>query len=1139
MNKKRSELLRLFVIVALLAMSVGVVLVYSAKVDSSSQQSNPIFVKGADNSSVNFTITVSSGSNTVRYVGVNRPASYSTINCPDSNPPSWTCNKASANLIAFTNNDGITAGNSAQFMLNATSGATSGNVSFTINTFENTAGTTAQNNTIMNVTVDDEAPTISIVNVTSGTFLVTNFSNNNTFLPKNALIINATVLSSIGPVAQGGVALYVNITNASSHVKFQPVLPHPTLAETFLHQVQMENTTVITTVAGRFNATIPSNLIENGSIVAFVIVANDTAGNLNVTNYSLSGYTESFMGFNVTIDDAAPQLSIAGFDDAFDAQPDNITTSNQTHNWSIFVDNSGGAAIHSVFMNVSGTLTEMASGGQNIYNISERSLWNLGLTQGDVNLTINFLANDSAGNLNDTFTLELLVDDPEVNFAVFSNVSNNFTTNNVTIINITFTLINGTINSTGAVANQSNVTIHGPNDLYFNMTRGGDAGGIRDNIGAANQSIHHSTWFSSIETLSNNGSTWSNLSSLGCTDISDDGGVCQLQIVWSDIFGRLNNTNISITIDNHPPNIYNSSLDGASDQNAVGVQTNRIVVVKSTDLLNITVNVENNVENVLVRNNSNKNSDLLANSTVMAAGGERNYSAEIRPGEFCVGEGECLITFYANDSALNFNQTNTTNITVIVDDTAPTVGRYGGIAANTAVSGFLMSNFSGLDTGDNILAANISGTNQSTFRGFTLVDGGVLVKGSAIFNLTVNVSDEFTNVTLVSAANSTFMNFTLGESSEQWHGVNSSNELCGLTGNIIETTCLLTFTAKDNVSNTNSTTTLLLRIDSEAPRVSNLTTNLSSAFTNDLSREINFSVDIIDANLGEFNVTLNGTSHVQMNRTDSSESNSTKVKYWVVTTLTTLGCSDGAACTISITANDSVNNVNDSINIQVTGDTSAPAVLSRTANAIFKTANPLIHANTSGPADCRYATNGPDNYSQMASQFDTQGTKNNSFVASNLRDKANYAYDISCVDLNGIAAADLVGNKQATFDVDTTSLWNITIGATGALSATADYFTLSNKFYKFELVNTNVLTTTSLNGGTFNVTNVLASITGTDGPVGDNNNLSILYAYNRTGDSWTSFVPGRTSGNDFTNFTSDVMDYYVNLSNANERLEIG
>jgi len=1225
LHQKRSELLRLFVIVALMAVSVGIILVQSAKVDSSPQQSSPIFVNSSVNSSTNFTITVSAGSNTVRYIGINKPASYSDINCADlvpvdSSGNSFVCTEVTTSLVKYTSNDGLTAGNSVGVKINATSGAASGNVSFTINTFEDASGTTAQNNTIVNVTVDDEAPLISSINVTSGTLILTNDTIANgtgrTFVAKNALVINATITSNLAAV--NTVILSYNVSNDTVSWDNQSLSLHPTGGA---NTITMSNTTVIDEANGLFNATIPVSDISNGSVVFFVIVASDTIGNENVTNDTTNYEGISLYTFNLTVDDAAPTAlapTTGGLnniiDDNFDAVPDNITNSTVLHNFSIVVVDSSGVGVYSVWINVSGTHTLMASrGADNLYNATG-TLQGLGASAGDQNLTIYFITNDSVGNQDNSLSINLLVDDPDFAFTVYSNATNNFTTSNNTIINITAT-INANLNITDAT---SNVTINGPNNIMHNMTlmTTTTSWGAVGNV--ISQLFYQSTWFSSVahtEHLDNasetNGTgTWSNLSDFGCElqgigDVAgDDGDACSLKITWVDIFGLESSSNITITVDNVAPIVVNLTVSNVTDTSTNFATTDNFVT-RASSILNFSVNAYNNVQNVTIHNSTN--AAQSTNATVLNSGGETNYSIQLSTDDLCGSavEGACTVNFSVTDQALNSNTSASTILKLTIDESVPLVGSF-------AINGTVSSSYS-------------------------YVPGafGMVVRSDTELEINTTLTDQQSSVIQANFGNTTLRNMTLTNQDANFTNVSVLSNYGCPAG--VETECLLAVQVADNVSLSNNSINLTFIVDDLAPRVANFTTNLTFAHSVTSSGMlINFSVNITDIALPNWNVSIGNTTLLRMNKSDSTTDNSTSVVWWADVSLSAIGCTTDGNCTVHVVANDSAGNVNDSVQISVNLDSSTistvgmnisptgtisdntptlwinlttnsickyattqvpyedmtamggdgtgqhdfatsalaeglhtyyfrcadnlvvePAnvfpqsttftvdafadlvINNLTTGATFNTASPNITVNTSDLALCRYSNSGVTNYSDMSSNFDPQGgDRHNAALLSNLLDDDYNNYYVSCINSSTVHTS--VANDNVDFTVDTTSLWNITIGATGSNGVRADYFTSANKFYSFTLPNTNVLTTTSLNNNedTYNVTNVLESIVSAN-PSGVTSNLSVMFAHNTASNTWTSYIPGDQAGNDFLNFTSDVTTYYFNLSQGNERLEIG
>ncbi|MBI2137614.1 hypothetical protein HYU12_03785 [Candidatus Woesearchaeota archaeon] len=665
LKTKRSELLRLFVVFALLAVSVGIVLISAAKVDTSAQLTSPSIVRGIAqpalhnltiaNSTINFTLTVSAGSNAMVRADFNRPAAFSVINCPVLLPAGWTCTKDNGDLVRYQNADGLAAGSSATFGINGTVTAISQNVSWTIDTYENTGGTIGSNSTKANVTVDADAPLVTLLNVTDGRHMfinTTNLTDGSAWVAYRDLTFNVSVSDIFYNVVN--VSVYFNLSNVTPSGTFQP--PNPGIG----YNRSVVRLTSANPLGGYYNGTLVSTLSSTGSMpivlnstyrIYFAVVANDSAGNINITN----GTAASF--FNISVDGAAPvayfpsRVRGSGIDDLFDAAIDNITTSSTTHNFSILVYDYEGSGVKNVWINASsnllpsGVLTAMGSnncGGVAAITVTGETCWNisstlqgLGLSTGDQNATISYVLNDTVGNLNYThetpFKMYLLVDDAAFTVVVTSNATSNFTKNNATVVNIT-AIINANLNFTDSTTHLPNVTINGPHLVRYNMTFK-SAASRWNAVGLATQYLYQSTWFSSVHPSANstvligsNGSTNSTLGEFGC--INGDGVACTLQITWNDIFGRLNSSNITITIDNIAPILVNFTLENATNDvmgSKVNASGDRRVVVRSTDLLNFTVNAQNNIANVTLHNASSAST----NSTLMTAGGERNFSLQL------------------------------------------------------------------------------------------------------------------------------------------------------------------------------------------------------------------------------------------------------------------------------------------------------------------------------------------------------------------------------------------------------------------------------------------------------------------------------------------------------------------------------
>ncbi len=1209
----------------MLALTVGIIFVYSAKVDTSAQITEPRFVKGSNDTTFNFSISVDATSAAaVKRVDVNRPSAFTVVNCPVDLPAAWTCTKDNADLLRFQETiTGITAGSTVSFSVNATASGTSGNVTWSIDTYE-TSGASNLNSSKFNVTIDADAPLIynSSMNLSDGNVTLLNSSSlalPGGWVKLQDLTFNITITDTVYDNVINA-SIYYNVSNTTTpQVPFFKVFPHPDTAGSYSDAITLTSSDPAT---GRYTGTLLASAIFNGSFVTFTIVANDSVGNRNVSNLTTNTY-------NFTVDGAPPLLvDSPNITNEGDATKDNITTSSAWLNISIKVNDFGGSGVSRVEINASAT-----QGWVNMTQVGTSSTWNytgaltsLGVTAGDQNLTIHFRAFDNVSNVNGSIaTFNVLVDDDAPQFAIgFASPTNtsesllnqNFTNSLEAVLNFSIRIY-GNLNYTGSdTADRSNLTvatIMGPDGIVYNLSflsKTSTWGGI----GNADQMVYSSLWFSAQspqsggEEESSLNSTNSTLLTLGCDSISADGGVCPILINATDIFGRSNSSNISITYDNISASVTNIS------NNATG---GAVQVVRGGTIITFSVNANNNIQNVTIHNASI--SAQLNNATVLTDLGTSNYSIALSANQLCSGgiEGWCTVNFSVVDKAYNLNRSGILNAkaqlastTFIVDNSAP-----------------LVSNFL------------VEGTNQYENRTGT---GTVrLARSDLNLTITFNVSDEQTNVTQANIGNATLRNASFA-TEDIPDGFRNDSTLAnfGCPTNVEGVSCILVVHTFDNVSinsiaNENNSVNLTFQIDDLAPRVLNFSTNIANGNgrnVTSVSTVINFSVNITDANLQDHNVTISSASSIKMNKTGSfnvnatGASNSSAVTWWAMADLNSLGCTTDGDCTITVVANDSAGNVNDSVSIVVTSDSSrlainnlttdvtfntstptfyvntsvnalcrysttgvinysqmstqftsegsrhnyatlsatsdgsytyrvscvdvsgsnvatdrvtftisaAPSVLisNLTSGATFISSKPTIYVNTSGDANCRYSTTGVTNYSEMSTQFTTQGSRHNSFTLVDTLDNDYTNYKVSCVNTLGGDAA----RETATFTIDTTSLWNITIGATGALSATKDYFTQAKRFYTFKLPKTNILDTTAVNT-TFNVTNVLASVMGASPGTAATNNLSIIYAYNRTGNSWTSFVYGRAT-NTFTNFTSDVMDYYVNFTVANERIEI-
>lgn len=230
---------------------------------------------------------------------------------------------------------------------------------------------------------------------------------------------------------------------------------------------------------------------------------------------------------------------------------------------------------------------------------------------------------------------------------------------------------------------------------------------------------------------------------LGCSE-----GSCTIKFKAVDIAGNINDsTEYTFTVDDTAPAVFGANTDDSDNK------------VKSSDSINITVNVTDSVGIVSVVVNGTSMTNIAGNiwSTV-------NTTADFG----CTSDGACVLTFVATDNATNTN--SSTTLTITVDDTAPAV-----FSANTSDS-------------DNI----VNSTNSIT--------------------ISVNATD--TNNVLSVLVNGTSMS----QSGSVWSTTNATSDF----GCISDGACVLTFVATDSVTNVNSTTTLTITVDDTKPVINSV-----------------------------------------------------------------------------------------------------------------------------------------------------------------------------------------------------------------------------------------------------------------------------------------------------------------------------
>jgi hypothetical protein len=321
----------------------------------------------------------------------------------------------------------------------------------------------------------------------------------------------------------------------------------------------------------------------------------------------------------------------------------------------------------------------------------------LGCTATDGSCVLLFTATDEAGNVNNTETLSITVDD------VAPTVTVTFPSNNAILsqssINITGTAADTNTGSAGdVVINDSNFGTNTGDFANWNFTntsmvddtysvlitatdQAGNSG--TDNVTfSVDTSIPQITIQSPTNNTLATGDLDYNITaseSLDTSLVSIDGGTnMTMNNDTATHYYNLSGTHSGLSDGQHNATFWVNDSAGNSNQTTVwfGVDASNpnvsnpqsnVSVLKSSVSVRINVTMTDaNPDTVLVGNGTNQ--------TMTGIGGNV-YEINATPSGLGCSEGSCILTFYANDTAGNVNDTE--SITITVDDTAPAVSGQG------------------------------------------------------------------------------------------------------------------------------------------------------------------------------------------------------------------------------------------------------------------------------------------------------------------------------------------------------------------------------------------------------------------------------------------------------------------------------
>ncbi|MBI2143948.1 hypothetical protein HYU17_02235 [Candidatus Woesearchaeota archaeon] len=574
-SQKKGTVYSLVLLMAVAVMVVGILSVNAAYVRTITV--TPTWAgAGFANQTYNFSVTNVNGG-TITEVRITKPTNFVDVYCLSPVPAGWQCTTNGTNenpsklYVEFTTGT-LALGSSISFNISSTTASSAGENDFSVRT---TDDSNPVNTTTSTVSIDTLAPKLNLLNVSDGTRNLTGGTNFNglRFLGNASGRIDFVFLATDNESGMQQVVLYYNATNASSTDLANRIVPVD-------HRTGASYDTTVTMSNGSmgnfsiYNASLSGELIKNGTLLLFSVVANDSVRTGNVSNYTSVGEVRTY---NFSIDAAAPavvdvqianytQVNTNGNGSAINttktfgslAGLEYIVNSSVLLNISILVRDDGGSGVVNVeVMNRSGTympLQNITGAGTN--GSSTQTTWNLNFTgrdawnitdlarrgsglgfNGDGLYNLSFRITDNVSNvLNYNFSVE--VDDVGPSGAAFTNitVNGNLSEGNATqalsTLNESVVLRLQTSNNVNNVTR--NISVFGNLGLVFNFTKeSGTPSGT-------------SVWNYTVVNLTRD----------FCNIIVADGQQCNLRFNFSDVMGRVNDSiNLTIVVDGLVPNV--------------------------------------------------------------------------------------------------------------------------------------------------------------------------------------------------------------------------------------------------------------------------------------------------------------------------------------------------------------------------------------------------------------------------------------------------------------------------------------------------------------------------------------------------------------------------------------------------------
>ncbi|MBI2130984.1 lamin tail domain-containing protein, partial [Candidatus Woesearchaeota archaeon] len=505
------------------------------------------------------------------------------------------------------------------------------------------------------------------------------------------------------------------------------------------------------------------------------------------------------------------------------------------------------SAVNSVIFRLNKSSFEL-----NLSTSLEGSSWNASLNTinlEDGNYTIRVLANDTLGNLNDTETITVTIDNTPP-------TASSFTPTNLSFVNVNFPTFSALIKDNVTGVNASTIDLN----MYVNGNFIDFPDGITSKAAVQNGfNVSGANVFSSgdivnvtITAKDNNGNLMPTVKwSFGVDLVKPI--VASIQLNDSDRLLRSTDvTNITldasngvagiknVTIGNSTvlgmANVYSTTWQLITPVSAFGciadgpcalslVATDNAGNVNDTEKINLMIdNLNPRVNNILVNNtivsnftairiNLTISDDNYAIGTVTASNGssvslsnsstEQHWIADTNAAALgCPQNGDCSIRFTATDSAGNINQTE--SIIISVDSSPPSI-------SNAAIN-----------------------------------DSNNIVQAAHTLSMTITAADSNSIISIKGN------NVEFSQAGSVWSATNLSSDFCSSEG-----LCTVAFAVQDNLSNSNSSQTFAFTIDNTAPALSGAKANATSNISNQ-NLFINFSLTAADTN-DISSISLNGT----------------------------------------------------------------------------------------------------------------------------------------------------------------------------------------------------------------------------------------------------------------------------------------